>query len=357
MACNGVHWLCITQATSEGHLQDVLLECALIRKAPESTEGARQEEAGERGCGEEMPIRFAERIRWIEQVQEWKDIPELVDSHMKHKASFSYIRKAEPQDPVNFQKAVQKVLKRQENMVELMTLGMHKLRKLRRADNFDHFTNKFLDNFLLNRLGCNLLLSHYLACAHPHRKMIGIIDPQCDAVETCKAAGQEILSACQDFLGRKPVLRVEGFSQEGHQGPAPRFAYIPGILTFIMRELLKNSCRATLDITPNDPCLSWTRDLGDADLASRPIEVVACANAAHVMIRVSDRAGGIPIEVGNRVWSYMYTTSSGKASPLSGYGVGLPLSRLHARYMGGTLELISLPGYGRLELRVTKQTR
>lgn len=52
-----------------------------------------------------------------------------------------------------------------------------------------------------------------------------------------------------------------------------------------------------------------------------------------------------------------YTTSS-KASPLSGYGVGLPLSRLHARsfnllgqhlvarYMGGTLELISLPGYG-----------
>ena len=38
-------------------------------------------------------------------------------------ASFSYIRKAEPQDPVNFQKAVQKVLKRQENMVELMTLA------------------------------------------------------------------------------------------------------------------------------------------------------------------------------------------------------------------------------------------
>lgn len=57
MACNGVHWLCITQATSEGHLQDVLLECALIRKAPESTEGARQEEAGERGCGVQLRDR------------------------------------------------------------------------------------------------------------------------------------------------------------------------------------------------------------------------------------------------------------------------------------------------------------
>lgn len=33
---------------------------------------------------------------------------------------------------------------------------------------------------------------------------------------------QEILHACKDFLGRQPVLRVEGFSQEGHHGRAPR---------------------------------------------------------------------------------------------------------------------------------------
>ena len=32
------------------------------------------------------------------------------------------------------------------------------------------------------------------------------------------------------------------------------------------------------------------------------------------------------------LWAVRYTTSSGKASPLSGYGVGLPLSRLHARW-------------------------
>ena len=37
-------------------------------------------------------------------------------------ASFSYMRKADPKDPVKFQKTVQKVLKRQDNMVELMTL-------------------------------------------------------------------------------------------------------------------------------------------------------------------------------------------------------------------------------------------
>ena len=29
-----------------------------------------------------------------------------------------------------------------------------------------------------------------------------------------------------------------------------------------------------------------------------------------------------------------------------GYGIGLPLSRLHARYLGGSLDLVSLPGSG-----------
>ena len=37
-------------------------------------------------------------------------------------ASSSYMRKADPKDPVKFQKTVQKVLKRQDNTVELMTL-------------------------------------------------------------------------------------------------------------------------------------------------------------------------------------------------------------------------------------------
>ncbi|CAE7940386.1 Pdk4, partial [Symbiodinium sp. KB8] len=66
-----------------------------------------------------------------------------------------------------------------------------------------------------------------------------------------------------------------------------------------------------------------------------------------------DLAGGIPFEVADRVWSYTYSTADTRSdawehqgTPLAGYGVGLPLSRLYAQYLGGSLHLMSMPGEG-----------
>ena len=56
-----------------------------------------------------------------------------------------------------------------------------------------------------------------------------------------------------------------------------------------------------------------------------------------------------------RIWTYLYTTSEsplslmddeleGADSPavMAGYGVGLPISRLYARYFGGDLNITSM---------------
>jgi pyruvate dehydrogenase kinase 2/3/4 len=56
------------------------------------------------------------------------------------------------------------------------------------------------------------------------------------------------------------------------------------------------------------------------------------------------------------VWTYMYTTvdstpeldpgfnASDFKAPMAGFGYGLPISRLYARYFGGDLKLISMEG-------------
>ena len=96
-----------------------------------------------------------------------------------------------------------------------------------------------------------------------------------------------------------------------------------------------------------------------------------------MMICVADRGGGIPFDRMDNVWSYLHSTTRKKweddisvadddadhdgivstslplsgnednnPTELAGYGIGLPMSRLYARYLGGDLNLISLPGYG-----------
>ena len=74
---------------------------------------------------------------------------------------------------------------------------------------------------------------------------------------------------------------------------------------------------------------------------------------------MSDEGGGIPRSGLPRIWTYLYSTAEsplpelddtneGEDSPavLAGYGYGLPISRLYARYFGGDLKLISMEGYG-----------
>jgi len=70
---------------------------------------------------------------------------------------------------------------------------------------------------------------------------------------------------------------------------------------------------------------------------------------------VSDEGGGIPRSGLPRIWTYLYSTAEsplpeldntneGEDSPavLAGYGYGLPISRLYARYFGGDLQASNL---------------
>lgn len=95
----------------------------------------------------------------------------------------------------------------------------------------------------------------------------------------------------------------------------------------------------------------------DSNEVEPNIRVVIADGIEDVTIKVSDEGGGIPRSGINKIWTYLYTTGESPLraegfnpgdSPavLAGYGYGLPLSRLYARYFGGDLQIISMEGYG-----------
>ncbi|PFX17015.1 [Pyruvate dehydrogenase (acetyl-transferring)] kinase isozyme 2, mitochondrial [Stylophora pistillata] len=69
------------------------------------------------------------------------------------------------------------------------------------------------------------------------------------------------------------------------------------------------------------------------------------------LLKISDQGGGIPRSTIDKVFEYHYTSApeplkADSAAPIAGYGYGLPLSRLYARYFDGELQLYSMEGFG-----------
>mmetsp|Transcript_85068 Transcript_85068/g.264303 ORF Transcript_85068/g.264303 Transcript_85068/m.264303 type:complete len:466 (-) Transcript_85068:113-1510(-) len=295
----------------------------------------------------EVPVRYAERIRWIQDIHNWQEIPELVDVNSAHVQAFREMRLVRRKPDLDeFTAVVQRAVESQQAVRHKLAMGLHRLHHERGEEYGSDFADPWLDKVLLNCIGTETLLSQYLACVRMESGLTGrgrtfsagIVDPDCDVAQLCRETASQVQELCEEQTGRCPMVKVEVYQERGEA----RFSYIPGFLRFILTEVLKNACRATVEVGKSDH-----------GVQKRPITVIVCADEHDVAIRVSDRARGIPFEVGQRVWSYLYTTAAKgggaygeRATSLAGYGVGLPLSRQYARYLGGSLNLVSLPGYG-----------
>lgn len=295
----------------------------------------------------EIPRRIAVRIRMIERLVGWKLVPELVQmSEVLHGwfRDIRLVRRGAGYGLGDFTVCVQKLRKEGRNTVRLAVVGLHKLRSIN-SDYTDEEVDKWLNDFLLLRMSITLLIDQYLAVVKPEDKPRGIVRHDCDATDICEKAAAAAAQLCQVYLGVRPNYKVETFiaSAEGNRQESPYpFSYIPMYLRYVILEVLKNSFMATVKVTQE----------GTVGVENCPIHILVSSDEGHCAIRVRDRAGGMPHKVVTRIWSYLYgATSIGDpnappATPLSGYGVGLPLSRLQARHLGGDLTCASYPGYG-----------
>eukprot|EP00124_Ichthyophonus_hoferi_P001408 Ihof_evm11s72 gene=Ihof_evmTU11s72 len=304
----------------------------------------------------ELPVRLAHMVKEIDDIPEpllkmktvqmvrgWYlqsfkelvDFPGLktVDSNQEE-----YVQK--------FTAVVANILTRHASVVTSIAQGILELKR----QNGPYFLVRpiqyFLDRLYMSRIGIRMLIGQHVELfgqKNPSDKMIGVIDPKCQVTEIIEDAVESARFLCDQYYCRSPNVEVITPTNKPHD---MNFPYIPSHLYHMLFELLKNSMRAIVEYTPEDEALS-------------AVKVVLVIGDEDLTIKISDEGGGISRSDMPHVFTYLYTTAHLPESlteddlrkdmnhaPLAGFGYGLPLSRLYARYMGGDLQLISMDGYG-----------
>ncbi|KAI4467032.1 pyruvate dehydrogenase kinase [Holotrichia oblita] len=175
----------------------------------------------------------------------------------------------------------------------------------------------------------------------PNRsKYIGCIDPQCDIVSVIKDAYENARFLCDQYYLSSPDLIIqEAQHNDVEQERGIRIIYVPSHLYHMLFELFKNSMRAVMEYNASSDIYP-------------PITVTVSKGKEDICLKMSDRGGGVARSTTDHMFKYMYSTapqpskSDAHTVPLAGYGYGLPISRLYARYFHGDLILLSCEGYG-----------
>ncbi|KAL6056647.1 Protein-serine/threonine kinase [Balamuthia mandrillaris] len=129
-------------------------------------------------------------------------------------------------------------------------------------------------------------------------------------------------------------------------------------LHYVLLELLKNAVQAhiTRYADPEDgPPILVHVSSSPSSLQQK--QTTKEHNEQQLGVKISDRGEGMSYpHCKHHIFRYFYSTTKereatytygpGFGVPFSGIGVGMPLARLHARWLGGVVEVSSLPGHG-----------
>lgn len=240
---------------------------------------------------------------------------------------------------------LEKIKRRHDPVVTTVAQGILEYKRKRQRMQIDHNIQAFLDRFYMSRIGIRMLIGQHIALTdqrtHSDPNYVGIICTNTNVRDLAQEAIENARFVCEDHYGLFDAPKVRLVCP-----PDLNFMYVPGHLSHMLFETLKNSLRAVVETH-------------GADKEEFPVtQVIVSEGREDITIKVSDEGGGIPRSSIPLVWTYMYTTvdqtpnldpdfnKSDFKAPMAGFGYGLPISRLYARYFGGDLKLISMEGYG-----------
>ncbi|XP_067107768.1 pyruvate dehydrogenase (acetyl-transferring) kinase isozyme 3, mitochondrial isoform X2 [Osmerus mordax] len=300
----------------------------------------------------ELPVRLANTMREVnllpDNLLSQPSVKLVQKWYMQSFVELLGYENRKPEDPHalnDFLELLIEIRNRHNDVVPTMAQGVVEYKD---KFGFDPFISSsiqyFLDRFYTNRISFRMLINQHTLLfgndtnpAHP--KHIGSIDPTCNVAEVVKDAYETAKMLCEQYYLDAPQLKIEEFHMK-HPGQPIQAVYVPSHLFHMLFELFKNSMRATVELHENSkeglPPVKAKVTLGKEDLS----------------IKISDRGGGVPLRKIDRLFNYMYSTAPtpsfepSSAVPMAGFGYGLPISRLYARYFQGDLKLYSMEGVG-----------
>ncbi|KKA27999.1 hypothetical protein TD95_004850 [Thielaviopsis punctulata] len=244
-----------------------------------------------------------------------------------------------------FSDTLKLIKRRHDSVVTTMAQGVLEYKRKRQRMQIDNNIQAFLDRFYMSRIGIRMLIGQHIALTdHSHYRdpsYVGIICTKTNVKELAQEAIENARFVCEDHYGLFDAPKIQLVCP-----PNLNFMYVPGHLSHMLFETLKNSLRAVVETH------------GQESDTFPVTKVIVAEGKEDITIKVSDEGGGIPRSAIPLVWTYMYTTvdrtpsldpdfnKSDFKAPMAGFGYGLPISRLYARYFGGDLKLISMEGYG-----------
>lgn len=187
--------------------------------------------------------------------------------------------------------------------------------------------NKELNHFFMSRIGIRTLTSQHISCVKYQKNIF----TNCNLNKIIHDAVDDI-----SFLGNyldnisSPEIVIDCCESIS-------LPYLDSHIFYIMIEILKNSI-----VAHNKYCIE------------DQIKIKVREGEKYINIQISDKGNGFRIELLNKIMSYSYSTNkmntfksdTNKDHILSGYGFGLPMTKLYINYFGGIFQINPMENIG-----------
>jgi len=285
----------------------------------------------------ELPIRLAQRAIELENmpysVLKTESIQNVYNLYLK---SFDKITSHEIPDTMvrsdNFTNLISDI-RTDHNDIEFDISSALEPYRLQNSNlQFEDVKNidKILENFYSSRIGIRFLIGQHVDVQKEEisETTVGMINTRCNPHKVIKHAVEDVQTMIENLYCDEIFFEYD-LAKKDYE-----FLYIPSHLYYIVFEVLKNAGRATLEF-PN--CV-------------KPIKIQTSVSKDDFIIKISDNGGGFSRNIMKQIFSFSYTTAGeeheDRGIKIAGYGHGLGLSRLYARYFGGDLTISSVDGIG-----------